>query len=367
MKKYVPVAALFLPVALLTACNQQKTDPKAADKFVLSDTMAKMIELDTVSNCSIDNTLTLSGQVSFNENSIIKVFPRSSGQVIESKVTLGDKVSKGQVLATIRSADVAGNYADLNSADADIAIAKRELDNQQSLYQSGIASEKDFIEAKQNYQKAIAAKSKIQSSLNINSGTRSSSSGEYTLVSPIDGYIVEKKVNAGDFIRSDMSDNLFTVSDLKNVWIWANVFEADISRVNEGEDVQVTTLAFPDKVYDGKIDKISQVLDPENKAMKVRITLNNADLSLKPDMFAKVTVETKDAQQAMCIPFSSIITDDGKNYIVSYYSNDSLKVKQVDLIQVAGAKAFVNGDLKPGEKLVTKNQLLLYNALNAEF
>ncbi len=365
MKKYFPVAVMFLLIA--SACNQSKTDPKAATKFVLSDTMAKMIELDTVRNCSIDNTLTLSGQVSFNENSIIKVFPRSSGQVIESKVTLGDKVSKGQVLATIRSADVAGNYADLSSADADIAIAKRELDNQQSLYQSGIASEKDYNEAKQNYQKALAAKGKIESSLNINSGTRSSSSGEYMLVSPIDGYIVEKKVNAGDFIRSDMSENLFTVSDLKNVWIWANVFEADISRVSEGEDVQVTTLAFPDKVYDGKIDKISQVLDPENKAMKVRITLNNADLSLKPDMFAKVTVNTKASQQAMCIPFSSIITDDGKNYIVSYYSRDSLKVKQVDLIQVAGAKAFVNGDLKPGEKLVTKNQLLLYNALNAEF
>jgi membrane fusion protein, heavy metal efflux system len=366
MKKYFPVAALFLPVAFLSSCHQSETDPKP-DKFVLSDTMARMIELDTVSNCSIDNTLTLSGQVSFNENNIVKVFPRSSGQLVESKVTLGDKVSKGQVLATIRSADVAGNYADLNSAEADIAIAKRELDNQQSLYQSGIASEKDYNEAKQNYQKALAAKGKIESSLNINSGTHSSASGVYTLVSPIDGYIVEKKVNAGDFIRSDMSDNLFTISDLKNVWIWANVFEADISRVNEGEDVQVTTLAFPDKVYNGKIDKISQVLDPENKAMKVRITLSNADLSLKPDMFAKVTVNTKDAQQAMCIPFSSIITDDGKNYIVSYYSRDSLKVKQVDLIQVAGAKAFVNGDLKPGEKLVTKNQLLLYNALNAEF
>ena len=124
---------------------------------------------------------------------------------------------------------------------------------------------------------------------------------------------------------ADMSDNLFTISDLKNVWIWANVFEADISRVSEGEDVQVTTLAFPDKVYNGKIDKISQVLDPENKAMKIRITLNNADLSLKPEMFAKVTVNTKASQQAMCIPFSSIITDDGKNYIVSYYSKDSLK------------------------------------------
>jgi len=366
MKKYFSVSAISALILFITSCHKPKEDPKP-EKFVLSDTMAKMIQLDTITNCSIDNTLTLSGQVGFNENNIVKVFPRSSGQVIESKVTLGDKVTKGQVLATIRSADIAGNYADLSGAEADIAIAKRQLDNQQSLYQSGIASEKDYNEAKQNYQKALAEKSKIESSININSGARSSSNGVYALVSPINGYIVEKKVNAGDFLRSDMGDNLFTISDLKNVWVWANVFEGDISRVSEGEAVQVSTLAFPDKMYDGKIDKISQVLDPENKAMKVRISLNNTDLSLKPQMFARVIVETKDAQQALCIPFSSIITDNGKNYIVSYYSRDSLKVKQVNLLQVAGSKAYVSGNVEPGEKLVTKNQLLLYNALNAEF
>src|SRR5215472_19064815 len=99
--------------------------------------MAKMIELDTVANCNIDNTLTLGGQVSFNENNVIKVFPRSSGQIIESKVTLGDKVSKGQVLAVISSADIAGNYADLSGAEADVAIAKRQLDDEESLYQRG--------------------------------------------------------------------------------------------------------------------------------------------------------------------------------------------------------------------------------------
>jgi cobalt-zinc-cadmium efflux system membrane fusion protein len=366
MRKNFFIGVLGAAILLMASCHEPKADGKP-DKFVLSDTMAKMIELDTVTNCSIDNTLTLSGQVSFNENNIIKIFPHSSGQVVESKVTLGDKVTKGQVLAVISSADIAGNYADLSGAEADIAIAKRQLDDQQSLYERGIASEKDYNEAKQDYQKALAEKNKIQSSININSGVQSSASGVYKLVAPIDGYVVEKKVNAGDFIRSDMADNLFTISDLKNVWVWANVFEADISRVSEGEDVKVTTLAFPDKVYNGKIDKISQVLDPENKAMKIRISLNNSDLSLKPQMFARVTVDTKASQQALCIPFSSILTEDGKNYIVSYYSRDSLKVKPITLLQVAGNKAYVSGDLQPGDKLVVKNQLLLYNALNAEF
>ncbi len=364
--KNIFLTALPCIAICISACNKPyiKAEPT---KFVLSDTMAKMIELDTVSNCSIDNTLTLSGQVSFNEDNIVKIFPNSSGQVLESKVSLGDKVTKGEVLAEIRSADIAGNYADLSGAEADIAIAKRQMDDQQSLYQSGIASEKDYNEAKQNYQKAIAAKQKIESSINISNGVQSSASGVYKIVSPINGFIVEKKINAGDFIRSDAGDNLFTISNLKDVWVWANVFEADIPRISIGEDAQVTTLAFPDKVYDGKVDNISQVLDPENKAMKIRIKLDNSDLTLKPDMFAKVVVNTQESTQALCIPFSSILTDDGKNFIVSYYSKDSLKVKQVNLIDVAGNKAFVSGDIKPGDKLVIKNQLLLYNALNAEF
>ncbi len=366
MKKIFNYTIITTFIMLVLSCHH-KTEEPAPDKFVLSDTMAKMIQVGTVGNCDIDNALTLSGQVSFDENNVNKIYPNSSGQVIESRVSLGDKVTKGEVLAVVRSADIAGNYADLSSSESDITIAKKELDNEQSLYQSGIASEKEYLEAKEDYQKALSAKQKITSSINLNSGVQTSANGTYKLVSPISGYIVEKKINAGDFIRADAGDNLFTVSDLKDVWVWANVFEEDISKIAVGADAQVTTLAFPDKVYNGKVDNISQVLDPDNKAMKVRIKLSNSDLTLKPDMFAKVVVNAKQSNQALCIPFSSVLTEDGKNYIVCYYSKDSLKVKQVDLLQVSGAKAYINGDLNVGDKVVTKNQLLLYNALNAEF
>lgn len=366
MKKYFSFCMMISAVAILASCHH-KTEEAAPEKFALSDTMAKMIQVGTVSNCNIDNALTLSGQVSFDENNVNKIYPNSSGQVMESKVSLGDKVTKGQVLAVVRSADIAGNYADLSSSESDIAIAKKQMDNEQSLYQSGIASEKEYLEAKEDYQKALSAKNKIVSSINLSSGVQTSANGTYKLVSPISGYIVEKKINTGEFIRGDAGDNLFTISDLKDIWIWANVFEEDISKVAVGADAQVTTLAFPNKIYHGKVDDISQVLDPDNKAMKVRIKLDNSDLTLKPDMFAKVIVSAKQSNQALCIPFSSVLTEDGKNYIVCYYSKDSLKVKQVDLLQVAGANAYINGDLHVGDKVVTKNQLLLYNALNAEF
>ncbi|MDE3253275.1 MAG: efflux RND transporter periplasmic adaptor subunit, partial [Bacteroidota bacterium] len=142
-------AFLSIMVFSIVSCHEKKETASVSTKFVLSDTMAKMISIDTVGTGFIHDELTLGGEISFNENNVHKIFPRTSGQIIHSTVSLGDKVRAGQVLAVVKSADVAGNYADLNSAKADIAIAKRELDNTESLYKNGIASEKEYTEAKE--------------------------------------------------------------------------------------------------------------------------------------------------------------------------------------------------------------------------
>ncbi|MEJ7684062.1 MAG: efflux RND transporter periplasmic adaptor subunit [Segetibacter sp.] len=91
-----------------------------------------------------------------------------------------------------------------------------------------------------------------------------------------------------------MGDNLFTISDLKDVWVMANVFEADIPKVKEGYAVKVTTLAYPDKVFYGRVDRVSEVLDPEDKALKVRVKLENQDMMLKPEMFTRVIVTNEE-------------------------------------------------------------------------
>lgn len=360
------IALSLIAITLLSACGEKQQPKEENTKYVLSDTMAHLIKIDTVQYCNISDELSLSGEVNFNENNVIKIFPRSSGQVLETRVTLGDYVHKGQVLATIRSADIAGNYSDLSGANADLAIAKRQMENAQSLYSSGISSEREFTEAKQNYQKALAARNKVQSVININGGTKTSEGGQYQLISPIDGYLVEKKINAGDFIRTDNADNLFTVSDLKNVWVYANVYEADIPKIKEGYTARVIPLSYPDKELIGKIDKISQVLDPQSKAMKVRVTLDNKDMLLKPDMFAKVIVDNEEGAKAICIPTASLVAQDGKNYVVIYNSKDDMKISEVHIIKTIGDHTYVNDGVDAGQKLVTKNQLLIFNQLLSE-
>lgn len=356
------ILAIIITAAAFTGCKQKQEPQQKNTGFELSDTMAGMIQLDTVRSARIDDALTLSGEVSFNENSVVKIFPHSSGQVMETKVSLGDKVQKGQVIAVIKSADVAGNYADLSGADADVAIAKRQLDNAESLYKSGISSEREYTEARQTYLKAEAAKQKIQSILSINGGN-SQPGGVYSITAPINGYIVEKKVTSGAYIRPDMGDNLFTISDMKNVWVWANVFEADIPKVQQGAPVQVSTLAYPGKTFAGKIDQVSEVLDPTNKAMRVRINLPNEGLLLKPEMFAKVQVTNAGTDSAISIPTAALVQQNGKDFVVVFNSKKDMQVAPVEVLRTLGDITYLRSGVAPGQLVVTKNQLLLFEQL----
>jgi len=358
-----PIYIIVALSLLIISCKAKKVDPVENKKFELSDSMQQMIALDTAGNGLINNTITLSGEINFNENSVNKIFPRNSGQVIECKVSLGDKVRAGQVLAVIRSADIAGSYSDLASANADINIATRQLSNTETLYKNGIASEKEYNEAKQNYEKALAVKNKIQSILSITGGNKTTAGGTYLLTSPISGYIVEKKVNTGNFIRNDMGDYLFTISNLKDVWVNANVYEDDISKVKVGFEVQVITLAYPNKIFKGRINEISQVLDPANKTLHVRIKLDNEGLLLKPEMFAKVIVADKINRRSVYIPTKALISQNEKNFVVIYNSNSDMQIAEVTILKTAGDKTYINSGVVPGQKLITKNQLLIFQQL----
>ncbi|MDB4924872.1 efflux RND transporter periplasmic adaptor subunit [Mucilaginibacter sp.] len=349
---------------LLAACSQKKTDAPESKQVCVSDSLQKMITIDTAKTSTMKDELSLSGEVSNDDNNVVKVFPFSSGQVIAVKVSLGDKVTKGQTLAIMRSADVAGNYTDLSSTQSDVAVAKRQLSQAESLYKNGISSEREYTEAQENYNKAIAANRKIKQQLTINGGGNTSENGTLVIKAPQSGYIVEKNITSGSFIRQDNSGSMFTISNMKDVWIWANVFESDISKIKTGYTAKITTVAYPGKVFTGKVNEISSVLDPDNKVMKIKIALPNPDMLLKPAMFTNVVVTNNENEQAVSVPAKAIVFDSSKNYIVIYNGKCNLQVREVGVIKIVNDIAYIASGLKPGERVISKNQLLLYEALS---
>ena len=359
---------LLAIAAALSSCNNSeasKTSDKK-EKVCISDSLSKIIHIDTAGVDNIDDELKLSGEVSFNDNKVVKVFPFSSGQVLEVKVSVGDKVARGQTLAVIKSADVAGNYSDLSTSGNDVAITKKQMDNTESLYKNGIASEREYLEAKENYNKALSGSNKVKEMIAINGGGHTSANGVYVITAPMSGYVVEKKINQGGFIRNDNSDNLFTIGDISDVWVWANVYETDIAKVKEGYTAKVSTLAYPDSVFKGVVDKVNQILDPVTKVMKIRVRLSNPGMRLKPEMFANIIIENKEGRKMVMIPSDGVVSDNGKNFVIIYHDKCNLELREISVLKSVGGKDFIASGIKEGEQIIGQNQVLLFNALKEE-
>jgi len=354
---------LILAVGIESCTSQSQPAVTEKNEVCVSDSLSKLIQIDSAYTGNINDELKLSGEISFDDNKVVRVFPFSSGQVIQVNVSLGDKVVKGQTLAVIKSADVAGNYADLSTAGTDVTIAKKQMDNAESLYKSGIASEKEYIEAKENYNKAVVAANKVKEQIAINGGGNTSANGIYVIKAPMSGYVVEKKMTQGSFIRNDNNDNLFTIGDIKDVWVWANVYESDIAKVREGYTAKVTTLAYPDSIFTGVVDKVNQILDPVTKVMKIRIRLPNPHMQLKPEMFANIFIENKEGIRCTIIPTTAIISDNGKNFVIIYHDRCHLELKEITVTKTSNDKAYIKSGLQPSDKVISQNQILLYRAL----
>ncbi|WP_460972210.1 efflux RND transporter periplasmic adaptor subunit, partial [Spirosoma migulaei] len=159
------------------------------------------------------------------------------------------------------------------------------------------------------------------------------------------------------------SDFLFTISNLDHVWVLANVYESDLANVKEGDQATITTLSYPDKIFHGRIDKIFNVLDPDSKTLKVRVTLDNADYRLKPEMFANVSVTYAGHDKRIAIPAKAVVFDKNRNFVVMVNNKNQPLVREVDIYKSIGPKTYLSGGLTPGDRVVTNNQLLIYNAL----
>jgi cobalt-zinc-cadmium efflux system membrane fusion protein len=356
------ILIIFFFAIGFSSCKDKPPAEESKKGYVLPDSLLKTIEIDSVINSRVMNTLTLTGKVDFNEDNVIKIFPTISGQVSDIKVMPGDYVKRGQVLAVINSSDMAGYSNDFITAKSNVEIARKNMEATNDMYKSGLASQKDLLTAQEGYSQAQSAFEKAQRVLNLNGG---SLTGEYTLKSPIDGFVVDRQVNNNMMIRSDNSTALFTISDLKNVWVMANVYESNISNVKMGDSVNITTLSYPGKIFRGRIDKVMNVLDPSNKVMKLRIVLANPGYLLKPEMFASVVVNTTENKNMVSIRSRALIFDHSQYYVLVYKSPSDITIRPVQVQNTVGDRTFISEGLTEGERLIGTEALLIYQELNS--
>lgn len=327
--------------------------------FHVTDTLLNKLLVDTVQKASALSEITLTGSIAPDENKMVKVYPMVSGIIQDMHVQLGDAVKKGQVLASMHSAEMAGFIKDDVTANADLRTARRAYESAKDMYKSGLESQQDLEQAHSDYEKALAESKRAGAVIGINH----SNANGYELKAPISGIVVEKNIANNTQVRADNGQNLFTIADLSSVYVLVNVYESDISSVKEGDPVWITTLSYPDKIFTGKIDKIDNMLDPDTKVVHARVKINNPDLLLKPEMFASVRIKAVSGEDLPEISSNTLIFDKNNNYVVVLDGKAHVHVQQVTIAKKVEDRAYISKGVKPGDRIIASRQVYLYESL----
>ena len=332
--KYNKILFLFSLIStMLIGCSNDPVNT-ASDRmpYTIPDSLMKQIALDTVSTCPLVNAITLTGSVDFDQDHQVNIYPPVSGNIQDVKVQLGDYVQAGQILAVVKSSEMAGYSNNLIIAETNVTNTKKQLDAAKDLYKSGLSSQLDVTTAQVNYDQAIGQLEMVKRVLKINGNN---TQGDYVVKSPISGFIVQKNITNNTVIRADNGNNIFTISDLKDVWIQANVYESNINKVHLGDPVQITTLSYPDRDY-----------------------------ALKPSMFTSVKVISPGNTEAICVSDKALVFDNSRYYVLKYSGNKKAVITPVDVLSMFGNKVYLKSGVNIGDKVIASQTLLIYDALN---
>lgn len=357
---------LFVFVLLLmSSCAKTKNEPIIQEDkatFCLNDFMKDDIIKVPVEKRPITESILLNAKVEANPDKLVHFVSLVSGVVTKTYFSSGEEVKKGQLLLEMMSSELSNLTSQKSSLQSQILVAQRALESVQEMHRDKIASQRDLIEAQSNLDVLRAELQNTNAQLNLYSA--STERGVFQVRASTSGTITSKNVAAGMQVSAE-SDPLFTISDLKEVWIMANIYAGNIPYVKQGMPVEIKALPYADKVFSGEINAISQVFDSNERVLKARIVMDSFDGKLMPGMLVDVTVEKEDGLMANAAPVNALIFDDNQHFLVLYKSDCDIEVRKVTPnIQNSNTVYFEN-NIEEGEQIITKNHLLIYNHLKA--
>ncbi|MDX1364350.1 efflux RND transporter periplasmic adaptor subunit [Arenibacter latericius] len=347
---------------LLSSCADTVPPPKHSeiDPYCLNDNFKSKIAITAPTLKMVAEDIHLTGAVEPNPDKIVNFMSLVDGIISKTYFSLGDEVKKGQVLAEMRSADLADLYSQSQSINAQIRVAEETLKATQSMYDDGISSKKNLLSVQSELAILKAEKEKINANLRLFSA--SPEKGVFKIKAPHSGIITSKAIATGSSISAG-GETLFTISDLSDVWVNVNIYASNVQDISTGMPVSIKTLSYPDETFEGTIAAISQVLDEEAKVLKARMVLPNPDLKLKPGMLVDVFALKERNEEALSIPTDTMVFDNNQNYVIVYNDDCDIEIRKVAILTKGNGTTFIADGLEESDKIISKNQLLIHEQI----
>lgn len=348
------------------------------DKITLTKESLELLGIETakVESRRPVKLLHATAEIQFNANRLFHIGPRVPGRVVGVFADLGEDVREGQKLALIDSVELGKAISDYLTSKTSVEVHEAHFNREQRLWEKRVSSEKEMLDAKAAYLQAKAefeaAENKLhllglneQDIQDLKSQTHSVTA--FPILSPFGGTVVEKHIVVGEM--TDPSARLFTVADLKVLWIILDIYEKDLAKIDLGQEVNISVTAYPDKYFQGQIAYISDVMDERTRTIKVRVEIDNRERKLKPGMFATARIsmgEEKNGTERLTISRSAIETYKNKKVVFVSLGDSAFQMREVQVGEEFDAQVEVLGGLKEGEEVVTRGSFYLKSELLKE-
>ena len=336
--------------------------PTAGDSTITLDSAAQRlagVELMTVTPES-GGALVANGTITYDGNHVSVIASRAEGRVSQVRADLGQRVRAGDVVALVESPEVGQSVGDLERVEAVVEVAQRNYEREKRLYEQSISSQKEMLEAENAYRAAQADLKGTQSKLRA-LGAAVADGGTFGLASPISGIVVERHATPGQIVGPET--DLFTVADLRHVWITVDLYEADFGRVRNGAPARVMPSALPADTFPGKVTFAGGIVDSISRTIKVRVQVENESQRLRPGMFAQVRIATprKDTDGTLAVPELAVQDLNGTPVVfVAESGPGQFAVRRVTLGgRTGGGMIAVRNGLRPGERVAVKGAFQL--------
>ena len=352
----------------------------SADLIVVDEQQLEQISTAVVKDRVVAVDRKATGKIAFNEDRLTPVFTPFSGRILELLANKGDTVRVGQPLATVESPDFVGAQNDLSSARSDLAKANIGLNTAQvaeqraqRLHEQEALSTKeqqqaeaDLARAQDDVRRAQAAVAAVENRLRLFGKDPEEIASlvqgvdpRVTMRAPISGTIVDRKIGPGQFVKPDMPDPLFMISDLTTLWVLVDVFESDVAAIHVNMPVEVSVAAYPDRVFPARISFISPAVDATTRTLRVRCLVANPNGLLKPDMFATIKIASAGQQSVPTLPASAVVVEGNNSFAFVAEGHGQFRRRTVNASKEIEGGFIVDSGVKSGETVATRGALLL--------
>jgi len=369
---------VLLTFASLTGCSREDVSIPEPDPQVVGERITFPSHAPQLASLAVEpvteeaaSTTRLFGRLIWDEDATVRVFTPFAGRVRRVLVDAGQAVRAGAPLAEVESPDFGQAQAEARSAESDFRLAESNRARLEELFEHGAAAQKDLEAAEADRARAESQRARVRARLASYGAAADSVDGIFILRSPIAGTIVERNITPGQEIRPDqmlanapqLFSPLFVLSDPSRLWIQIDATEAEMPCLRPGVIFRFASDALPAETFEGRLDHVSESIDPGTHTIRARGRVDNRGRRLKAEMFVTVDFPTRPSL-GLSVPSRAVLLKGDRHYVFVEERPGTFVRHEIHISADHDTHVLVPDGVRRGDRVVTEGSVLLEQLLD---